>query len=85
MDIKEKLIECLESIGVFVENTNEDVCINDYNVDSLMMISLILKIEETFSVDIPDECLTFETLSSLNGLTILIESLVEEKERFYCH
>lgn len=78
MDVRKKVIDCLESIGVFVDSIEDDVCINNYDVDSIMMISFILKIEETFSVVIPDECLSFETLSSLNGFVGLLESLIED-------
>lgn len=79
MDVRSKLVECLESIGVFIDSTADDVCINEYDVDSVMMISLIIKIEETFSVVIPDQYLNFEILSSLNGLVCLLESLIENK------
>lgn len=78
MNVKTKIIECLESVGIFINTYDEDVCINDYGVDSLMLISIILRIEDEFSICIPDENLSFETLSSLNGFSQLIESLIYE-------
>lgn len=80
MSIKERLIKCLENVGVFVDTQEDDICIMDYGIDSIMLISIILEVEDEFDIIIPDEYLNFNTLSSLNGFSKLIGIITENNK-----
>lgn len=57
MNIKEKVIELIvEELGVEAsEVTMEASFIEDLGADSLDTVELIMKLEEEFNLDIPDE------------------------------
>ena len=49
-----------------------------YGLDSLTVVRLMVAVEETFGVLIPDEALTFEVFSSPAALWNLVSGLREE-------
>lgn len=44
--IKEKTIECMNNIGVFIFEDDKNFKIDDYIVDSVMFVSLIMEKED---------------------------------------
>ena len=77
MNIENKLRECIENCGVFI---NKDGIIDIESLDSVDVISTFIEIENEFSIQIPDEKLLIETLSSLKSLSLLIEEIINRKE-----
>lgn len=58
---------------------NEDMdFINDLHFDSLVLISMVIEVESTFSIEIPDSALSYDTLRSYKSLCNVILSLCEE-------
>ena len=75
-EIKCIIIEELENIGILVDKTESDIDLVSINMDSIMFVSFIVSLEEKLNIRFPDECLTMETLSSLNGFAQLIYTVL---------
>jgi len=73
MSIKNKVLNCFEVNGVLVlENGNFE------NLDSISFISVVVEIEDEFSIEFPDEYLLTNNFKNLNSVLSVIESLVED-------
>lgn len=76
-DIRTRLEKCLNNIGVFVQEDEENVLLADLIDDSLMFVTMIIEIEQEFGIEVPDEYLLPERLQSLHDLETLVEELME--------
>ena len=81
MEIKEKVLYVMESIGVFVEDDVKDTNFDmrDYIVDSLQFITFIVNLEKELGIVYPDELLLMDKIGSLDGFCSIIESLMPEE------
>ena len=70
-EITETSIEYLDSEGNLVD---------DYNIDSMSMIQLVITIEERFNIEVPYEYLDMKILSDISKLVKLIETLPSLRE-----
>lgn len=77
MDIKEKTRKILYDMGFSIDSEN-DVNLLEYGIDSLQFIEFVVSIEEEFDIVIPDEVLLMDNISSLNGFITYIESIIKE-------
>ena len=79
MEIKmeyNRIKEALKRAGVTeVDGLTGDTDLREWIVDSMMFISFIVELENEFSIQIPDNLLEYDTISSLDGLLNIIESL----------
>ncbi len=77
-DIKKGIVTCCQNVGIMVacDNLSDDFDIQEYIEDSVMFITLIIELENYFNIDIPDEYLLPETISSLGALTDMISKLI---------
>lgn len=67
--MKEQIIEFFNSIGYkFTENGELDL----EEIDSVQFISMIIELEETFEIEIPDEYLLMEFYQSLESIQNVI-------------
>ena len=78
MEIRKQIEECLNNIGVFLDE-NENVMLADVIEDSLMFVSMIIEIEQNFGIEIQDEYLLPDRLTSLQDLETLIRELITTK------
>ena len=81
MYTRERVIRCLNTVGILIDPTSDDVNLNDYDVDSITFISFIVEIEKEFDIEIPDGYLYVEILQSLNGFINLVEQLVDKRSQ----
>ena len=76
LEIKDKIVQALNNVGLFY--TLEELEENDIGEllpDSLTYISFIVELEQAFDIEITDEYLIPEKISSLDGIIDLIEEL----------
>ncbi len=78
-EIRKNIIEALETVGVLVDGSEEDVCLLDYDIESITFIAFIVELENRFCVQIPDKYFNMDLLLSLVSLCNLMELLVSEK------
>lgn len=80
MDVREKLLNILEDSGIFIDRDNiqseHDIDLREYITDSIQFISFIVEIEKELNMEFPDECLLYDKIASLNGFSIIIESVI---------
>ncbi|GAB2025266.1 hypothetical protein OfM1_13370 [Lactovum odontotermitis] len=79
MEMEEKLQQCFEDLGIFLDNI-QDFDIDEDIEDSLEFISLIVGIEDAFEIEIPDEYLNMSRLRSAQDLINMIEVVLSESE-----
>lgn len=77
MDVRKKLSEILYDMGFSIDSEN-DVNLLEYGMDSLLFIEFIISVEEELGIIIPDEALLMENISSLNGFITYVESIIDE-------
>jgi acyl carrier protein len=75
MNIYEKIFEIVDEINIIVDQDG-----NIIDPDSIVFISLIVRLEETFDVLIPDEFLDLSMAQSVSNLEIIIGNLMEVSE-----
>lgn len=78
MEIREKVIGCLEDLGIFADKS-ENFLISDYVQDSMTFMMFLVGLEQAFGVDIPDESLgsIIGPEQTLEGICTMIETLLE--------
>ena len=68
MNTLEKLIEKIEQIlsehGIYVKIKQDSKLIQEYPIDSIIAIEILINVEETFGIDIDDDELSLELLDT---------------------
>lgn len=72
--MEDKIKGCLSQVGVIID-TNKNFNLNEVIEDSLMFVSLIVELESTFNIEIPDEFLLPERLNTFDDLKTMIVEL----------
>ena len=80
-EIRERLINTLQNVDIFIDDdfNDDDIDIRNYITSSIQFISFIVEIERDFNIEIPDEMLVIDNFSSLNELTEKISNLIKRK------
>ena len=65
---------CYSEGKVYGQFKNSDLCI-----DSFEAISIIVEIENTFNIEMPDNCLAIEFLNSIEDISKKITEVIEKK------
>lgn len=80
MNIKGNVLSILEQNGIYIkQDADVDIDLRDYIADSFQFITFIVELEEQIGIEFPDEFLTIEKLSSLNGFANIIEAVMKEQ------
>ena len=74
---KEIVINVLTDLGIDCSeidlNPNADVNLSEYITDSITFINFIVRIEEDLEIEIPDNFLILDKLTSLNGFINMLQ------------
>lgn len=58
-----------------------DIIVDEYGelvqLESIEFISMIVKLEETFNIEIPDDLLSFEFMTNIHDIATIINSIKE--------
>ena len=81
--IKEKIIEIMSGLfsnsGVDTDILEYVDLIDDLGMDSINFVSLIIELEATFDVQIPDEWLLMEKFRTFSQIYSAVDALINEK------
>lgn len=78
--MRDKIYQILTEIGVNLpENIENDFDLSQYMEDSLIFISSIVKLEDELKIEIPDELLDYNNMTSFYGFCELMDELVNMK------
>lgn len=78
MDFINEIIDLLHEEGINVEYTGIDLDLRDYLTDSTQFISFIVGVENRFDIEMPDEYLSYDSISSLHSFAEIIRGCKEE-------
>ena len=82
-EIKEKIIEIMSGLfsdsGVDTDILEYVDLIDDLGMDSINFVSLIIELEVTFDVQIPDEWLLMERFRTFSQIYSAVDALIKEK------
>ena len=76
MDIHEILCTLITELGIMINSEGEFV-----DLHSITFMSMIVQIEETFSITFPDDLLNMELINSMNTLEIIVKNIVNGVEQ----
>jgi acyl carrier protein len=79
MGTKQIVINCLKDIGVFIDDFDNDIDLREYLTDSLLFITAIVEFEKSLNIEIPDEMLIYDKVSSLNSFVAMLDELAIDK------
>ncbi len=75
-EIEERIMNAFNAVGIFMTPEEiRDAAIDEIIEDSLTYISFIVELEESFCIEIPDEYLLPERLSTFDSIITMIEDL----------
>lgn len=78
MNYINEIIDLLHEEGMEIEYTGVDLDLRDYLTDSIQFISFIVDIEKKFDMEMPDEYLLYDSISSLHSFAEIIRNCKEE-------
>lgn len=78
MDYIERIIEVLRNEGIEIEYKGVDLDLSDYIFDSIQFISFIIDIENEFGIEIADNYLRYDVITSLHSFAKIVESCKED-------
>ncbi len=76
-EVRKTLISIFEELGIIIEE-EEDFDIQEYIVDSLVYMSLIVNMEQRFGIEIPDDFLLISKMNSFNAYCESLLALINE-------
>ena len=76
--MREQILEILMDLRPDIDFENEKKLIDDHILESFDIVSLVAGLEDEFDIKIRPKNLIDENFNSLDALTDLVETLVEE-------
>ena len=79
INLRKEILESLCNVGAYIDDNliekDTDLDISEFISDSLMFVSFIVELEERLDIEFPDELLSIEALTSLNGFISLVDEM----------
>ena len=72
-NIENAIVDCLSNVGIEVGKEDD---IQEYLQDSLVFVSFIVELEETFQIEFDDEFFEDEYFASVSSLAVIIEQFL---------
>lgn len=73
MNTYDKMVECLEEIGVFCDTNCDDIDLREYDIDSIRFMSFVINLENEFGIVIPEFMVNYEAFCSLKAVAKYID------------
>ena len=80
MDYVKEMIALLRDEGIEIEYDGQDLDLREYIADSVQFITFIVDIESKFEIEIPDDYLLYDSISSLHSFAQIVRSLRDDVE-----
>jgi acyl carrier protein len=82
MNIEKSLWDIFDNLSLIGRDENGEVVIYNDSIDSVQLISIIVDIEETFNIEIPDEYMLPEFLSSFEHVVSVVSNICNNASAF---
>ena len=73
--IKNKIVQFLKNESHISKNIDNNMLFEEY-IDSLVFVKLIIFVEETWNINIPNDCVNYCFIKNIEFLSNLIEELI---------
>ena len=80
-EIRKMIIQVLTRMGIDGIDFNQEINLQDFIYDSIFFITFIVEIEGAFMIEIPDEFLQMDTISSLDGFTEIVYQILTKSDK----
>lgn len=82
-NVKKCILKFFEENGVCIDqdSISGDVDLREYLIDSMQYIYFLVELERMLDTELPDEILLYDNLSSLNGFSNLIATILDTSQR----
>ncbi len=82
-NVKKCILKFFEENGVCIDqdSISGDVDLHEYLIDSMQYIYFLVELERMLDIELPDEILLYDNLSSLNGFSNLIASYLDTSQK----
>lgn len=80
MDNTKKVLQCLENIGLEIDEEEKEMNLRDILQDSLLFISFIVEVEEVFKIQVDDSFLVIDNLKTIQEFAEDIVVLQVDKQ-----
>ena len=67
------IVDVFNNVGILIDEEQDNFLFSDYIQDSLTFVTFIVEIESAFSIEVPDEYLIQEALSTYDDLVMMIK------------
>ena len=78
------IVESLEKIGICIdvdfealETEDYDINLQEYVTDSITFITFVLSLKDNLGIELPDDMLFYERISSIKALAQNLKGLIE--------
>lgn len=75
----EEIKRLLAEINPYVEFKEGMKLLDEGILDSMEIIALVMLLEDTFDIEIPDEAITKEYFGTIESIAAFVQELIEEK------
>lgn len=75
----DKIVECLEEVGVFCDTNCDDIDLREYDIDSISFMSFVINLENEFGIIIPDYMVNYESFCSVAAVAKYIDETISFK------
>lgn len=80
-DIKKSLIKCFNNVGIILNESEDNLYLEEFLESSFAFITLIVEIEEMFEIEIPDEFLALEVTETFEDLANIVKQLLKGENK----
>lgn len=77
--IKDAIEQSINDIGVifsFQDTDTDDIDLTEYIEDSIQFVQFIVALEDNLNIEIPNELLNLDLLTSCNGFGSLLQDII---------
>lgn len=75
-EIRVKICQALDKVGVFVEEPIEEANLNQFFDDSIQFMTFIVELENVFEIEFPNEILVFDNFDRIDNICDIVSSLM---------
>lgn len=74
----EKIKQIIEEINPYIDIQMDTNLFDEGIMDSLAIFALVMQIEDTYGVEVPDDAITKENFETIESIVVFVQKLLGE-------
>ena len=74
----EKIEQIIEEINPYIDIQMDTNLFDEGIMDSLAIFALVMQIEDTYGVEVPDDAITKENFETIESIVVFVQKLLGE-------